>query len=178
MRAKKYIRLTVLGATLLVLAISSNVLAAEFFGMQILGETITKYGLQIVDESYAKEAFSKVIRNEEGGVSFIRWESHTNDVYCWGSLNEKGITLTVLNKTKKPVQMNYFRDRYELMTANGSMYKLKILTDIENYPDVVNPQGQQTIRVSQPTTDIKYLGVTLDYEKVFIFLRRTEEREK
>lgn len=161
----------------LVIALSSEALASEFFGMQILGGTITKYGLQIVDKSFAKEAFSKVIRNEEGGVSFIHLESHTNDVYCWGSLSEKGITLTVLNKTKNPVEMNYFRDRYELMTPDGSIYKLKILTAIENYPDVVNPQGQQKIRVSQPTIDIKYLGVTLGYGKLFIFLRRIEEEE-
>jgi len=47
----------------IVLTISSGALAFEFFGMQILGETITKYGLQIVDQSYAKDAFSKVVRN-------------------------------------------------------------------------------------------------------------------
>lgn len=153
----------------MVLVISSGVLAKSNF-----------FGIQILDISKTQEAFSKVVRTKTG-VSYTCKSELTNDsVYCWGTVENYWITFQIHNNSKGPIQMNYFMDKYELMTVDEGIYELE-LPDILEYPsEVINPKGSRTIKVSNPLknlTEVKYLSVSLSFGEVFIFLRRIEEEK-
>jgi len=154
----------------IVLVISSGALAKSNF-----------FGIQILDPSKAQEAFSKVVRTKDGGVRYTHKSKLANDsVYCWGTVGNYWITFQIHNDSKRPIQMNYFMDKYELMSVERSIYELE-LPDILDYPSkAINPKGSRTIKVSNPLknlTEVKYLSVSLSWGEVFIFLRRIEEEE-
>lgn len=138
------------------------------------------FGIQILDSSKALEAFSKVVRTESG-VEYTRKKDLVNDsVCCWGTVSTSRITFQICNDSKMPIKMNYFMDKYELMSVEGNIYELE-LPDILDYPSkVINPKGNRTIKVSNPLknlTEVKYLSVSLSWGEVFIFLRRIEEEK-
>lgn len=153
----------------IVLVISSGALAKSNF-----------FGIQISDASKAQEAFSKVVRTKEGVRYTYKKELANTSIYCWGTVGNYWITFQIHNDSKRPIQMNYFMDKYELATTEGSIYELE-LPEILDYPsEVVNPKGNKTVKLSNPIenlSEIKYLSVSLSWGEVFIFLRRIQEGE-
>jgi len=97
------------------------------------------FGICLLDESKPLESLWDVTRNENGGVSY-RHNSSLADprIHCWGYINEpgtmEGIVLPIVNNSKRPIEMNYLADSYQLITYDKSLYKLKILTPITKLP--------------------------------------------
>ncbi len=120
------------------------------------------FGIQILDASKALEAFSKVVRTKDGSVRYTHKSRLTNDsIYCWATVGNYWITFQIHNESKRPIQMNYFMDKYGLASVDGSIYELK-LPDILNYPsEVINPKGSETIKVSNPVgeSQVKYASI-------------------
>lgn len=161
-------------------------------------------GISLLDANRPEEAFTKVTRNEDGSVSYECTSLADPDIYCWGHTGEgrinwekigkgiisegkfnEAIVFLIVNNSKRPIEMNYFTDEYRLIDYADNIYKLKILSDISSYPDVLNPGDREGVRVSNPFFSpqsegiefpiIKHLLVSIDYGKIVIFLRRIEE---
>lgn len=137
------------------------------------------FGMQVLNMSKAKDAFS--VTRSKTGVTYTHKEDLVNtSIYSWGTIEGEIITLSITNESKMPIEMNYFIDEYGLTTKDGSIYKLKIKTSITDYPDIINPKETKGVRIFKPTmvelTDIKYLAIDYEFDKVIILLKRIEEK--
>lgn len=156
------------------------ILLISLIGLISLGGSVVKasakaefFGICILDESRPLEAFWGVTRAKDGSVHYSYKSDLVNtDICCWGHVSKSEITFSIVNDSKRPIEMNYLIDSYQLITHDRSLYKLKILTDIRYYPDVINPGEQNIVRASNPLEkrpeDIQYLLVDIDYDKVVI----------
>jgi len=138
----------------------------SFFGMQILS-------------SKDIDAFSRVVRDSAGKIDYTYKQGRADPrIHCWGGYAGLNIvTLKIINASKKPVQLNYFADEYQLWTADGTTYTLEISTDITKYPNVLNPGSQTTVYLkgfNGKLDDIKFIVAGVDYGNVAILLRRIE----
>ena len=137
------------------------------------------FGMQVLNMSKAKDAFS--VTRSKTGVTYTHKEDLVNtSIYSWGTIEGEIITLSVTNESKMPIEMNYFIDEYGLITKDGSIYKLKIKTSITDYPNIINPKETKWVRVFKPTvvkfTDIEYLAIDFEFDKVVILLKRIKEK--
>ena len=138
------------------------------------------FALQL-NVSKAKDAFS-VMRDKTGKVTYayLREDLVNTSIYSWGTIEGETITLSITNESKMPIEMNYFIDEYGLVTKDGNIYKLKIKTSITDYPDIINPKETKWVRILKPTmvklTDIEFLAIDYEFDKVVILLKRIEEK--
>ena len=135
--------------------------------------------MQVLNINKAKDAFS-VIRTKTG-VTYTHKEDLVNtSIYSWGTIEGETITLSITNESKMPIKMNYFIDEYGLITEDGSSYILKIKTSIIDYPDVINPKETKWVKIFKPAvvklTDIEYIVIDYEFDKVIIILKRIEEK--
>ena len=139
------------------------------------------FGMQVLNMSKAKDAFS-VARDKTGVVTYthIKEDLVNTSIYSWGTIEGETITLSITNGSKMPIEMNYFIDEYGLITKDGGIYKLKIKTSITDYPDIINPKETKWVRVFKPAvvklTDIEFLAIDYEFDKVIILLKRIEEK--
>ena len=137
------------------------------------------FGMQVLNMSKAKDAFT--VTRSKTGVTYTHKEDLVNtSIYSWGTVEGETITFSITNKSKIPIEMNYFIDEYGLITKDGNIYKLKIKTSITDYPDIINPKETKWVRVFKPTvvklTDIEFLAIDYEFDKVVILLKRIEEK--
>lgn len=139
----------------------------SFFGMRILS---------------AKDidAFSRVIRKKSGKIDYTYKQGRADPrIHCWGGYAGLNIvTVKIINASKKPIQLNYFADEYQLWTTDGTNYTLEISTDITKYPNVLNPGSRTTVYLkgfNGKLDDIKFIVAGVDYGNVAILLKRIEE---
>lgn len=137
------------------------------------------FGMQVLDINKAKDAFT-VTRSKTGVIYNHKEDLVNTSIISWGTIEGEIITLSITNKSKMPIEMNYFIDEYGLITKDGNIYKLKIKTPITDYPDIVNPKETKWVRVFKPTvvklTDIEFLAIDYEFDKVIILLKRIEEK--
>lgn len=135
------------------------------------------FGIRVLDTKDA-ESFSKVTRSENGRISYKYQQEKADPALCaWGRVSSSWIFLTIINNSKKPIELNYFWDEYRLWTMDGTNYKLKIDNKITDYPDSLNPGKQAQVRLTGyegKSDDVKFILVGINYGKVAIFLRRIE----
>jgi|AntAceMinimDraft_17_1070374.scaffolds.fasta_scaffold26500_4 hypothetical protein len=137
------------------------------------------YGMQVLNVSKVKDAFS--VTRSKTGVTYTHEEDLVNtSITSWGTIEGETITLTITNKTKMPIEMNYFIDEYGLITKDGSSYILKIKTSIMDYPEIVNPKETKLVKIFKPAVvklaEIKYLAIDYEFDKVVIILKRIQEK--
>ena len=136
------------------------------------------FGMQVLDVGKLKDAFS-VTRNEAGTTYTCEEDLVNTSIYSFGVIEGETIILSITNKSKIPIEMNYYINEYGLITKDESLYKLKIETSIMDYPNVINPKETKFIRVLKPTVvklaDIKYLAIDLELDKIIILLKRIKE---
>lgn len=135
------------------------------------------FGIQVYDWGTALNAISDVKRSDKG-VSYSYNENFSNtSIYCFGEVKEDSITLTISNKSKSPIEFNYYMDMYEILTSDGTSYKME-MPDILDYPSkALNPNNSITIRFDNPVgnvSEIFALGVTINFGDTLIFLREIE----
>ena len=137
------------------------------------------FGMQVLNVSKIKDAFS--ITRSKTGVTYTHKEDLVNtSIYSWGTIEGETITLSITNKSKMPIKMNYFIDEYGLITKDKSSYILKIKTSIIDYPEIVNPKETKWVRIFKPTVvkfeDIEYIVIDYEFDKVIIVLKRIKEK--
>lgn len=137
------------------------------------------FGMQILNINKAKDAFS--VTRSKTGITYTHKEDLINtSIYSWGKIEGETITFSITNESKMPIEMNYFIDEYGLVTKDGNIYKLKIKTSITDYPDIINPKETKWVKVFKPTvvklTDIEFLAIDYEFDKVVILLKRIEEK--
>ena len=167
MRKKIYLSMGIILVCLFILVNIGFAHQSQFFGMQVL------------DMTKAKDAFS-VTRNKTG-VTYTHKEDLVNtSIYSWGKIEGETITLNIINESKMPIEMNYFIDEYGLITKDGSIYKLDIKTSITDYPNIINPKEIKWVVIFKPIvvklTDIEYLTIDFEFDKIVILLKRIEEK--
>jgi len=136
------------------------------------------FGISITNTDRLKEAFTKVVRTEDGVRYSYKKEWADPSIYCWADVELHAITLTICNDSKIPLEMNHLLDEYLLVTFDKAAYRAQIVTDIAHYPGVINPGEQGIVEITNPTNaqDIEYILISIHGETV-IFLRRIEEPE-
>ena len=137
------------------------------------------FGMQVLNMSKAKDAFS--VTRSKTGVTYIHKEDLVNtSIYSWGTIEGEIITLSITNKSKMPIEMNYYIDEYGLITKDGNIYKLKIKTPITDYPEIINPKETKWVTIFKPSVvklaDIEYLAIDYEFDKVVIILKRIQEK--
>ena len=160
---------------------SVGIILIWIFTLVYIGYAIQSqfFGMQVLNINKAKDAFS-VIRTKTG-VTYTHKEDLVNtSIYSWGTIEGETITLSITNESKMPIKMNYFIDEYGLITEDGSSYILKIKTSITDYPDVINPKETKWVKIFKPAvvklTDIEYIVIDYEFDKVIIILKRIEEK--
>ena len=137
------------------------------------------YGMQVLNVSKVKNAFS--VTRSKTGVTYTHKEDLVNtSITSWGTIEGETITLTITNKSKMPIEMNYYIDEYGLITKDGNIYKLKIKTSITDYPEIVNPKETKLVKIFKPAVvklaEIEYLAIDYEFDKVVIILKRIQEK--
>ena len=150
------------------------------FALVNVGYTLQSqfFGMQILNISKVKDAFS--VSRSKTGVTYTHREDLVNtSIYSWGTIEGETITLSITNESKMPIEMNYYIDEYGLTTKDGNIYKLKIKTSITDYPEIINPKETKWIQIFKPTvvklTDIEYLAIDYEFDKIVILLKRITE---
>ena len=160
---KKKILILVLVVTYL-LSFSCVAFALDFFG------------ISITNTDKLKEAFTKVVRTEEGVSYSYREEWADPLIYCWGEVELNTISLTICNDSEVPLEMNPLFDEFLIVTPDKLAYKAQIVTDKAHYPTTISPGEEGIVQITNPTNtlDIEYILISI-YGKTVIFLRKIEE---
>ena len=152
----------------------------------LAGPKVTLYGLSIIRPESAEVAFSSVFEGDEGNIQYIHIPEYCDsNIRCWGSWSNYGsINFTIENNSKKPIEMNYLIDKYELITKNKSIYKLEIIfprdvNAMERYHRPLNPGDSKSFRLSgygEKISDVDYITSLINYGKTFLILRPLIEK--
>jgi hypothetical protein len=126
----------------------------------------------------AVETFKITGYSPKEGVSYTYKPAFMNkDIYAWGRLKGYGISITITNNSKSPIQTNYFSDSFAIMSTNDTIYNID-KGSISSYPDeeYINPGESVTYRFTSPIrglrkSQVEYIGCQLGIQDpTLIFL--------
>ena len=166
---QRYLAITVFSVLSLLFSLNSASARNDFFGVNVL------------DNSKFLEALSNVRADSAGSTLYSINKNYADDsIYAYASIDKsKTITFSIVNKSKAPLKMNYFTDKYELLTTDGTVYELKKPDgSISNYPNVLNPNEKASVAVYGYTgkkEDIAILSALINFNKTFIALKKIEK---
>lgn len=125
--------------------------------------------------------------NSPAAISELEFIGDTGDIFVFATLRFSGdefqfMALNLRNGAGRPIELNYFADRFYLIDAGGRPHRLENEKDYlgATYPDgVINPGGSKTFSVFAPKVtlkkwEIKFLKIKIGLEKIIIFLRPAE----
>jgi len=110
-------------------------------------ERLQLYGIEVNSELYDDDYVMK----KSGGYSYLTSKMNPK-IYAWASLTPYGsqFRISVNNNSNKPLNSNYFSDKFNLYTKDNKQYILKT-DDIVNYPKgYVNPDDSAVFYVDKP----------------------------
>jgi hypothetical protein len=92
------------------------------------------------------------------------------------------ITLTIINSSKLPLEMNYISDQYNIVTQGGSLHKLEVIfprssrhfSSYSDYSKPINPGDSKQIRISGfdgKPSDIRLILAKINYGKTLLALK-------
>lgn len=134
------------------------------------------YGERLTADCPPEQAFKLVI--DKGESYIIRYEEEGEEKvdssifsYChfWDEFEPNfpnTLMIELCNKSRFPIEMDYYNDRYYLETYGGYIYQLEIGMLWSDYSKVINPQDFRSIWVKYPSTisktDIKNVVIKLE----------------
>jgi hypothetical protein len=133
------------------------------------------FGVKILDSKMLLTALSNVRENAKGNILYSIQRQYADDSICaYATVGSHDITYTIKNDSKAPLKMNFFSDKFELMTSDESIFELeKPQRGISTYPKIVNPGESASVRVvgyKGKAENVKYLSATIGLSNTFIFL--------
>jgi hypothetical protein len=156
--------------------LDSTVYASGFFGIRIF-DPDKPFSSGLIDLEVAKKAFKMAYKDEEGKVHYDYSQSMADDsIYCYVWLSEKEMVIDIYNYSKKYIELNYFSDKYYLISRDGSFYIPEI--DSSSYkPRVLNPKNHLLFALDCNMdginiNEITYVMISLDFGEYCLFLRR------
>ena len=124
------------------------------------------YGIEVNSELYDDD----YARKKDGKYTYLPSKMSPN-IYAWGALTSYGseFRISVNNNSNKPINSNYFLDKFNLYTKDNKQYVLKA-DDFLNYPKgYINPDDSAVFYVDKPNglkseENISKIVVQLGYD--------------
>lgn len=152
----------------------SQAVAGGFWGLQVFPNTLF-FSIEMLEVNRFKNAF-KVSVDKKGKLHYsFNPKIADASIHAVAYLDNKGLVISVFNRTKKPVKINYFLDEFYLITKDGSIYELE-KPNILDYPSSpINPNKCKIFIFKQdiPASQTEYI-VAILCKSVLIFMKRIE----
>ena len=134
--------------------------------MPEMPERLQLYGIEVRSESYD----DRFVRKSSGGYNYLPSKMNSK-IYAFGALTGYGdrFRISIYNTSNKPINSNYFSDKFELFTKDGKQYILEA-GSITGYPKGhINPDDNAIFYVDKPKglkreSNIAKIVVRLGYE--------------
>lgn len=149
----------------ILLLVSSSAIAKDNF-----------FGVKILDSKKILTAITNIRVNPQGGILYTIQKEYADDsIYGFATIS-RDVDFTITNKSKSPLKMNYFADKFELMTNDETFFELeKSQNKVSDYPSILNPGESASVSLTGyrgKAQDVRYLWVTIALSQTNILFSR------
>jgi len=143
------------------------------------------YGERLLVVGPSEDAFKLEWNNEERKIYIIRYEGEEgkkkvdSSIYSYAFFDpfpSNLIGIDVFNDYPYPIETDYYKDRYYVISYGGNMYQTEIDTEWDLYRKVINPQEKKRVWIKYPASvskiDIKGIIIKLAKSGIVVGLQK------